>query len=455
MAYYFICDFTGETINNQKFCAAGCPIAIGDFYTTGALPTEIHIADILNLEVYLTLGKISKGNVTPLNSLFEGAYGECCHAGVRDIGCGQGVPSLTCGNVYRTEPESGCCLQRIVGNWKTRKLFSAEYSYDWPSVNKGYLLFSFKGTIEQLLGRKLKPGESEVTINLVTAYLNVYLLISAEHRVFEHIPFQETIAYSKFVDIKGPTLNWTVKILNPVPPPSPPEPIFVADLCDSPPDTEPLAPDEEFQIKVTIVNQNQYYGGKYYIGSYCKGHYMDLGSGTISAGQQKTQTFTTTANTLAGTQITADQYLTYYIVTGYFENSAEKETDRWSPPTLAVIVGPVPPPGTASLSGKVTDSETGSALSGVTVKDGLATTTAANGNYSFTGLKIGSHTIKFSKDGYKSKEVAKYLYEGDNSLNAELTPGAAIPWKWIGIGGGIVTAVGGGLALLLRRRRRK
>jgi len=322
-------DFTQDSITNKQFCGAEADcvwIAFGDFSTN--LPTQIHRKDILNLKVYFGISAISAGNMTPLNSAFQGAYGECCKLGM--------IP-YSCDASGRNYPEDFVCTERITGNWILRKLNNNW----WPKAGESYLVWEFNGTIEDLLGRSLKPGEKTLTfVELVTTNLNVYLVIEDERRAIIGTAWHIYASESKIRDITGPTLDWTVQILDPIPEPSPPEPIFVADLCSSP--TGELTPDGQFNILVTIANQNQYYGGNYYIGSYCQGHYIDLGSGTISAGQQITQTLTTTPNALAGTQITESQYLPYAVVTGYVDAGVKHETDRWNPTPLAVIVGPVP-----------------------------------------------------------------------------------------------------------------
>jgi len=67
---------------------------------------------------------------------------------------------------------------------------------------------------------------------------------------------------------------------------------------------------------------------------------------------------------------------------------------------LDVAMTPVPLP-VANLSGVVTDAETGSPLSSVTVTiDGLVAYTDHLGAYGFEGLTPGSYTVTFEKDGY-------------------------------------------------------
>lgn len=58
----------------------------------------------------------------------------------------------------------------------------------------------------------------------------------------------------------------------------------------------------------------------------------------------------------------------------------------------------------ATLYGLVTDAETGYALQGVKVTvDSLVAYTDSSGYYSFTGLSVGAHTIKFERAGYETK----------------------------------------------------
>jgi len=57
----------------------------------------------------------------------------------------------------------------------------------------------------------------------------------------------------------------------------------------------------------------------------------------------------------------------------------------------------------ANLYGVVTDAETGYVLQGVKVTlDSLVTYTDSSGYYSFTGLSVGAHSVKFEKSGYET-----------------------------------------------------
>jgi len=65
-----------------------------------------------------------------------------------------------------------------------------------------------------------------------------------------------------------------------------------------------------------------------------------------------------------------------------------------------------PPPAVATLYGKVTDSKTGVALSGVSVGLWSGTTliasdlTDSNGNYQITSITPGTYSVVFSKENY-------------------------------------------------------
>lgn len=70
---------------------------------------------------------------------------------------------------------------------------------------------------------------------------------------------------------------------------------------------------------------------------------------------------------------------------------------------LATIARAAPPPGLATLYGKVTDAVTGVPLSGVLVSlNGMQLYTDSDGNYSFTDLEPGEYVLQFSKEGYET-----------------------------------------------------
>lgn len=64
---------------------------------------------------------------------------------------------------------------------------------------------------------------------------------------------------------------------------------------------------------------------------------------------------------------------------------------------------PAPPPGLATLYGKVTDAVTGEAIPDAMVTlDGLLAYTDGGGNYSLSDLEPGGYRLEFSKEGYEA-----------------------------------------------------
>ncbi|MDP8241133.1 MAG: carboxypeptidase regulatory-like domain-containing protein [Candidatus Hatepunaea meridiana] len=81
-------------------------------------------------------------------------------------------------------------------------------------------------------------------------------------------------------------------------------------------------------------------------------------------------------------------------------------------------------PAEGTVSGKVTDSQTGDAISGAAVSsdDGKSATTDNNGDYSFE-VGTGSRTITVTADGYNTSNNAVLVTEdGSHTVNFALTP---------------------------------
>lgn len=80
------------------------------------------------------------------------------------------------------------------------------------------------------------------------------------------------------------------------------------------------------------------------------------------------------------------------------------------------------PKETATITGKITDSETGDPIEGATVTlDGKSVTTASDGTYSFT-VDVGSYTLSVSKTGYeKSTQTLEATEAKTYTLNIPLT----------------------------------
>jgi len=75
-------------------------------------------------------------------------------------------------------------------------------------------------------------------------------------------------------------------------------------------------------------------------------------------------------------------------------------------------------PTQAGLSGRATDVNTGSALSGAMVSvDGKTASTAADGTYSISGLVTGATTVTSTKAGYADQTSSITLVAGANTLN--------------------------------------
>ena len=71
--------------------------------------------------------------------------------------------------------------------------------------------------------------------------------------------------------------------------------------------------------------------------------------------------------------------------------------------TRAKAAPPPPPPGLANLYGKVTDADTGKAISSVLVSlNGWTTLTDSSGYYAFTEIEPGGYVLQFSKENYET-----------------------------------------------------
>ncbi|MGH2407414.1 MAG: carboxypeptidase-like regulatory domain-containing protein [Candidatus Limnocylindrales bacterium] len=122
------------------------------------------------------------------------------------------------------------------------------------------------------------------------------------------------------------------------------------------------------------------------------------------------------------------------------------------------------PPTTGNISGKVTNSSGGAAISGasVAISGGASTTTDSSGNYSFTGLAPNSYSLTASRTGFTSSAPANVVVTaGANTVqNFALVPvppttgsisgkvtnssgGAAISGASVAISGGASTTTDG------------
>ena len=135
-------------------------------------------------------------------------------------------------------------------------------------------------------------------------------------------------------------------------------------------------------------------------------------------------------------------------------NLTEFDPETTSPASRTILMKEAE---THSISGKVTDSATGAALSGVTVTlDGSRTaSTGADGQYSFSDVAQGAHSLRFEKSGY---DVATaQLAEGQYTRNQPLAQktytlsgtvrnryGAALPGVTVTLDGSRTATTGAG-----------
>lgn len=91
-------------------------------------------------------------------------------------------------------------------------------------------------------------------------------------------------------------------------------------------------------------------------------------------------------------------------------------------PSMAEFFGANTTPG--SITGHVTDSSTGAAISGATISySGGSTTADSSGSYTFSSVPAGSYTLTASHSGYTSQTGSVTVTAGAGStLNFQLTP---------------------------------
>lgn len=100
----------------------------------------------------------------------------------------------------------------------------------------------------------------------------------------------------------------------------------------------------------------------------------------------------------------------------------------WAAPTLQVLARPAwangsPAPGqTGSVTGQVTNAQTGAAIGGATVTGpgGASTTTDADGFYALSSVPTGSQTLTASAPGFLSQNRVVTLTTGSNVVNFAL-----------------------------------
>lgn len=303
------------------------------------------------------------------------------------------------------------------------------------------MAWNFHGTISQLLGEAVQPGDS-VQVGWAISGRNIGYWDPSDFW-----PYNWNLQEQYHFDgpcAGGAELTKTIQVnLTP----TPPYPLFDLDYCAVLQDF--VKPDESFGIKVGIENANQY-SGAYSIKCYCQGNEITLKIGTIGKYKSKRETFYVTANQLAGIPITQDTYLNFELRV----SNIDGPTDWWPAQIAVVIIDP----STASLSGRVTDKMTGYQLAGVSVKmRELSTSTSASGLYSFEDLEPDTYEVEFTKTGYWPVTESKKVLLGPNTLNIAMTstsepkPDGEMPWSLIAIGGTAAL----GLAVVLATRKKE
>jgi len=117
-----------------------------------------------------------------------------------------------------------------------------------------------------------------------------------------------------------------------------------------------------------------------------------------------------------------------------------------------------PPPGPATVTGKVTDAKTGGPVAGASVKcDGYSATTGPDGTYSLS-VKVGSYTVTVSMTGYETRTASVSATESKTytvsiSMPSLPPPPPAIPEYALYAIVAFVAIVIVAAALALRRRK--
>jgi hypothetical protein len=404
---------TQRTLATVEFVASECII-----------PDKIDIDEMLDIKIVYKLTTIEKRNYKGILAHFDSSYYDggfsienitipiyirywIWHFSQMDLGVRQGI----------TNP------QYVVTQSQHRASMSPGQKFTW----------TFHGTITQLLGER--PSQSgSVTVGWALTGWNY-----GWYDPSDFWPYNWNPPTNFFEECEGGCeLTKTIQV-NLIP--TPPYPLFNLDLCSV--STESVAPNESFDIKVTIVNQNQY-SGAYKIDCYCSGNKTNLVTGTIGGNATKIQTFSVMASQLANQEFTESQYIFPEIAV----SNSGGETDRWPLAEIAVIVIPGSEIGT--LSGRVTDKKTGLALSGVSVSTvSKMVMTNSSGNYALGELAVGPYNVKFSRAGYWAETKSKTIIAGENTLNLAMTPESEpppdheIPWELIALAGlgGVVAVV--------------
>jgi hypothetical protein len=89
----------------------------------------------------------------------------------------------------------------------------------------------------------------------------------------------------------------------------------------------------------------------------------------------------------------------------------------------------IPPVPIGTISGKVTDADTGKPIEGaLVIADGYSTRTGISGNYQLIGIPAGTYTVTASKSGYYTESKPAVVTKGKTTeLNFQLEPIPPVP----------------------------
>jgi hypothetical protein len=435
MAYPFLAN-PGPSCNDQLLKAVASSaqrtMATAEFVTSECvIPDAVDLSEVFDIKIVYRLRTIEeRDNLSILqhfDPMYDGAFGKVYYDML--------IPYI-CYWVWRF---SEMDLNVLKGISSPSYVIAVKHGRAYMSPGQKWT-WTFHGTISQLLG-ETPIEDGPVTVAwLLSAYNYGW------HDPSDFLPYDYNPAENFFEPCDG-GCELTKKIqVNLIP--TPPYPLFEPDLCSI--SKQFVTPAESFNLKITIVNQNNK-SGTYSLYCYCLGNKTTLATGSIGANQTKSETFSVTPNQLTGQPITQEQYLNFDVAI----SNIDGETDRLGFEIAVIITEP----GTATLSGRVTDKTTGAGVVGVSVTvSGKSTATLTGGYYRLDELTPGKYNIEFVKTGYYDSTQSKTLYVGENTLDVKLTPTSEpppseTPWGVIALGG--AAAMGLTAVLVAKRKERK
>ena len=141
---------------------------------------------------------------------------------------------------------------------------------------------------------------------------------------------------------------------------------------------------------------------------------------SVSTGKSLTQTDNNGVYLLS--DLKSGQYVLTFEKTGY-ETEQLATTIMGRDVIVDCALNPLPGESNRSISGRVTNSETGAPIRSATVSIGTSnTTTDSNGLYILSNLQPREHTVTFSASGYETRLLVTTIAGQNVTLNCSLTP---------------------------------